>query len=209
MHRAVAWDIDGTLIDSEPLHHRSLLAGCRNWNVDLDDLPDQAFRGIHMGDVWTMLRPRFPAGLDQAEWLAAINAHYVANRADATPIPEAVETIRALADRGIAQVCVSNSGRQVVDANLDALGVLDLMRFTISLDDVPVGKPDPTPYRDACRQLAVAPGSVVAVEDSRTGADAARAAGLFVVGYLPSGGLFGDVDLSTNRLSSILDLFPG
>ncbi|RVA17777.1 HAD family phosphatase, partial [Mesorhizobium sp. M7A.F.Ca.CA.004.11.2.1] len=50
---------------------------------------------------------------------------------------------------------------------------------------------------------------VVAVEDSRTGTKAARAAGLFVVGYLPSGGLLGDVDLSTNRLSSILDLFPG
>ncbi|TIU35082.1 MAG: HAD family phosphatase, partial [Mesorhizobium sp.] len=30
MYRAVAWDIDGTLIDSEPLHHQSLLAGCRN-----------------------------------------------------------------------------------------------------------------------------------------------------------------------------------
>ncbi|RUU83390.1 HAD family phosphatase, partial [Mesorhizobium sp. M7A.F.Ca.MR.362.00.0.0] len=83
------------------------------------------------------------------------------------------------------------------------------MSLTISLDDVSAGKPDPTPYREACRQLAVAPGSVVAVEDSRTGTKAARAAGLFVVGYLPSGGLLGDVDLSTNRLSSILDLFPG
>jgi beta-phosphoglucomutase-like phosphatase (HAD superfamily) len=65
-HRAIAWDIDGTLIDSEPLHHQSLLAGCRNWGIDLGDLPDQAFRGIHMGDVWTMLRPRLPAGLDCA-----------------------------------------------------------------------------------------------------------------------------------------------
>jgi len=208
MRRAIAWDIDGTLIDSEPLHHQSLLAGCRNWNVDLGDLPDEAFRGIHMGDVWTILRPRLPAELDQAEWLAAINAHYVANRAHATPIPEAIETIRALADRDIAQVCVSNSGRLVVDANLDALGVLDFMSFTISLDDVSVGKPDPTPYREACRRLAVDPGAVVAVEDSRTGADAARAAGLFVVGYIPGGDLLGDVDLSTSHLSSILDLFP-
>jgi HAD superfamily hydrolase (TIGR01509 family) len=209
MHRAIAWDIDGTLIDSEPLHHQALLAGCRNWGVDLGDLPDQAFRGIHMGDVWTILRPRLPAGLEETEWLAAINAHYVANRAGATPIPQAVKTIRALADRGIPQVCVSNSGRQVVDANLDALGVGDLMSFTISLDDVSAGKPDPMPYREACRRLAIAPETVVAVEDSRTGADAARAAGLFVVGYLPSGGLVGNVDLSICHLSSILNLFPG
>lgn len=176
--RAIAWDVDGTLVDSEPLHHRALLAGSAIFGVDLSDLPDQAFRGVHMGDVWTILRPRLPRTLTEEEWLAAINRHYVANRHELIAMPQAVETIRALTGMGLPQVCVSNSARMIVDANLDALGVVADMQFSISLDDVVRGKPDPWPYAEACRRLGLAPAMVLAVEDSRTGIASAIAAGL-------------------------------
>ena len=176
--RAVAWDVDGTLVDSEPLHHAALLAGSRRWGVDLADLPDQAFRGIHMGDVWTMLRPRLPESLGQAEWIAAITDHYIGNRRSLAPLPGALETIEALAARGIPQVCVSNSHRPIVEANLDALGIASHMRFVVAIDDVAAGKPDPEPYRQACTRLRLEPGAVLAVEDSATGALSAYRAGL-------------------------------
>lgn len=176
--RAIAWDVDGTLVDSEPLHHRALLAGSAAFGVDLSDLPDEAFRGVHMGDVWQILRPRLPAALREDEWLAAINHHYVNHRHELIELPQAVETIRAIADLGLPQVCVSNSARMIVDANLDALGVAPLMAFSISLDDAVRGKPDPWPYAEACRRLGVAPATVLAVEDSRTGITSALAAGL-------------------------------
>lgn len=176
--RAIAWDVDGTLVDSEPLHHRALLQGSAAFGVDLSDLPDQAFRGVHMGDVWQILRPRLPSGLAEADWLAAINRHYVAHRHELAAVPGAVETIRNIAARGLPQVCVSNSAREIVDANLDALGVADAMAFSISLDDVVAGKPDPWPYAEACRRLGLAPAAVLAVEDSQTGVTSALAAGL-------------------------------
>jgi len=176
--QAIAWDVDGTLVDSEPLHHRALLHGSAAFGVDLSDLPDQAFRGVHMGDVWGILRPRLPATLGEAEWLAAINRHYVAHRHELIAVPQAVSTIREIAKMGLSQVCVSNSGRMIVDANLDALGVSELMAFSISLDDVPRGKPDPYPYTEACRRLGLEPASVLAVEDSLTGVTSAVAAGL-------------------------------
>lgn len=59
--RAVAWDVDGTLVDSEPLHHQALLEACRNWNVDIADITDDTFRGVHMGDVWRAIAARMPA----------------------------------------------------------------------------------------------------------------------------------------------------
>ncbi len=204
--RAVAWDIDGTLVDSEPLHHQALLAASRLWDVDLTDLPDQAFRGVHILDVWDILRPRLPERLDREAWLEAIHTHYVGHTDQLIPIPEAVETIRALAGHGVPQVCVSNSSRSVVDANLAALGIADAMAFSISLDDVAQGKPDPEPYRTACLRLGLPPESVVAVEDSHTGARSAEEAGLYVVGYTPSGGGFGRVDLAIDRLSRVYDL---
>lgn len=88
--RAVAWDVDGTLVDSEPLHHRALLAGSLRWGVDLSDLPEQQFRGTHMADAWAALRPRMPAELGPADWLAAITAYYIANSGDLKPLPGVV-----------------------------------------------------------------------------------------------------------------------
>lgn len=205
--KAVAWDIDGTLIDSEPLHHRALLAACRALGSDLSDLPDQAFRGIHMGDVWKLVSPRLAVEVTEAEWAALIDTHYTENRASLIALPGAVATIRALEKLGVAQACVSNSSRSVVDANIAALGIADAIAFSFSLNDVTAGKPDPEPYRRACARLGLPPESVVAVEDSRSGALSARAAGLFVVGYTPTGGGFEAVDLEIDRLEDLLALF--
>lgn len=176
--RAIAWDVDGTLVDSEPLHHRALLAGSSVFGVDLSDLPDEAFRGVHMGDVWEILRPRMPQTLGEAEWLAAINRHYVDHRHELSAMPEALETIQALAAMGLPQVCVSNSARLIVDANLDALGIAPYIAFSISINDALRGKPDPWPYAEATRRLGLPPQEVLAVEDSRTGITSAVAAGL-------------------------------
>jgi HAD superfamily hydrolase (TIGR01509 family) len=160
-----------------------------------------------MRDVWEALRPRFPRRLAETEWLGAIEDFYVAHRAEIAPMPEAVETIRILTELGAMQVCVSNSGRRVVDANLQALGVGEHIRFSISLDDVAAGKPNPEPYLSACRKLRLEPAEVVAVEDSPSGARSARAAGLFLVEYAPTASRFEDCDAWIDRLSRVIPLF--
>jgi HAD superfamily hydrolase (TIGR01509 family) len=205
--RAVAWDIDGTLIDSEGLHQRSLIKTSAEFGVDLSDLPDEAFRGVHMRDVWTALKPRFPKGLERQTWLAAIERFYVARAPSLTPTPGALEAVRALATIGVAQACVSNSGRAIVDANLDALGIRQTLAFSLSLDDVIAGKPDPAPYREAARRFALPLAAVVAVEDSGAGARSARAAGLYVVGYAPDGNAFVGSDRSIAKLTEVVALF--
>lgn len=211
--RAIAWDIDGTLVDSEPLHHRALVAASKGFGVDLTDLPDMAFRGVHMGDVWKHLQSRFPPGLAEQEWLDAINRHYIEHRHSLTTMPGAVETIRMLADLGIPQACVSNSCRAVVDANLDAMGISSCIGFSISLDDVAEGKPSPIPYRMATERLGLLPGSIVAIEDSFTGLASARAAGLYAVFYTAQGedmaaeGAGVKPDMTVTTLSDIVSLF--
>ena len=79
LFRAVAWDIDGTLIDSEPLHERALAAASAALGADLSDLEPDAFRGVHALDIWKALKPRFPATLSFKTWIAAIEDHYVAH----------------------------------------------------------------------------------------------------------------------------------
>ncbi len=207
--RVVAWDVDGTLIDSEGLHQRALIESSAEFGVDLSDLPDEAFRGVHMRDVWTALKPRFPDQVERLEWLAAIERFYVARAPLLAPTPGAIATIAALAAEGIAQACVSNSGRAIVDANLDALGIRRTMAFSISLDDVSAAKPDPAPFREAARRFAVPPAAIVAVEDSDAGAHSARDAGLYVIGYAPDGSALAGSNRTITQLMDILPLFSG
>ncbi|SOC15026.1 HAD family hydrolase [Rhodobacter maris] len=174
---AVAWDIDGTLVDSEPLHHRALVAVCARYGLKIAP-DDTSFVGVHIGEVWRRIHSRFPDAVEERQWHREIRAYYAAHSASLAPMPGAVETVRALAAAGIAQICVSNSDRAVVDVNLESLGITPLLHGSISLDDVPAGKPDPAPYRMATAALGLPPQRVLAVEDSLTGLRSARAAGL-------------------------------
>jgi len=204
--RAVAWDIDGTLIDSEPLHHAALVSASFRFGTDLRDLTQERFLGVHMRDVWVALCDRLPSDLEESVWLGAIEDYYVANVDRLRPMDGAIETVRRLSDRGVPQACVSNSHRRIVDANLSALGILRHLQFSISFDDVELGKPHPEPYRKAIRQLDLHSQAILAVEDSGAGARSARSAGMRVAGYRVSG-LFGaEVDWRIASLSEVFDI---
>jgi HAD superfamily hydrolase (TIGR01509 family) len=205
--RAVAWDLDGTLIDSEHLHEEALVYVSAAFGVDLSDLSEEAFCGVHMFDVWNALRPRLSKNVERSAWLGAIERYYVAHATELAPNPGAVEAVLKIAACGIAQACVSNSSRAIVDANLDRLGVRRKIAFSISLDDVSAGKPDPEPYLKAASALAVPPSSVIAVEDSATGARSAKMAGLLVVGYAPNGAEFVGCDRLIASLSEVAAMF--
>ena len=204
--RAVAWDVDGTLVDSEPLHHDALVEACRNWNVDISDITDDSFRGVHMGDVWRAIASRMPATAKERDWMRANDEYYVKHRMTLKPLPQAVETVAALARAGILQICVSNAGRIILEANIDALGIAATMDFALSLDDVTRGKPHPEPYALGCARLRLRPDQVVAIEDSSTGRRSARAAGLLVVAYDHLGERITDADYVIRDLSSLPSL---
>lgn len=179
--RAVAWDVDGTLVDSEPVHLLALKATCAQFGADISNLDDNRFIGVNMHDVWRDLHPRLTRYIDRKTFLDTVNARYRDLAHQLRPMPRALATVSHLARAGLRQVAVSNSARVVVDANL-ALGGLDrYMEFSLSLDDVSAGKPAPAPYLEAARQLGLPPAEIVAVEDSDTGAKSARTAGLTVI----------------------------
>ena len=182
--KAVLWDIDGTLIDSEPLHLEALLAVCRQFDVDVSDLPDDAFVGVSLKGVWEALRCRFPADLSAERWEGFINDHYESKSAFMLrPTQGALKAVQNCQALGVRQAAVSNSGRRVVDTNLSHLGIEDVLEFSISLDDVSEGKPSPAPYLQALARMELEPHQALAVEDSLSGARSAKAAGITVAAY--------------------------
>lgn len=200
---AIAWDIDGTLIDSEPLHHRALLEGSRRMGADLSSTSAEFFRGAHIHHIWKRVQPKLAAGTHMSEWQAAMNRVYEENVLDLMPIGGAIDILAEMNGLGLTQCCVSNAGRRVVDVNLTRLAIADQIAFSLSINDVARGKPDPELYLTAAERLGVPPGQVLAVEDSVAGALAARAAGMIVVGFHPSRFDFADVDHLVGELSEI------
>ena len=204
--RAVAWDVDGTLIDSEPLHREARLAVCAEYGADLSDLRTDAFLGVGMPAVWRAIGPRFAGRITQAGWQAAIDAYYGAH-ADRLP---ADGTARALLEKiarmGIVQIVVSNSNRFIVDTNLDALGIGDLITHSISLDDVPAAKPDPAPYRMGAERSGTAPADMLAVEDSATGLASAHAAGMRTAFLTRDGAAPPQADHAIAGIDAVYDL---
>lgn len=180
MIRAVAWDIDGTLADTEPLHLLALQSVSDAAGVDLSDLDGDHFVGVNIHDAWSALEPRYSGRIKKSDWLGGIDEFYFQHVSQITEIPGAVDTVRSFAGKGFRQVAVSNSGRAIVDANLRALNLEAVMEFSISLDDGAAPKPDPAPYVLAVQRLKLLPAHILAVEDSVTGAMSANTAGLNV-----------------------------
>ena len=180
MIRAVAWDIDGTLVDSEGLHHLALVEVSARHGVRIAP-DDTRFVGVAMDQVWHELAPRYPATLSNAVWMQENCAAYLHRAARLRALPGALEALAELHEAGIRQCCVSNSQRTIVDRNLQVIGAIAYLEFSISRDDVAHGKPDPAPYRLACERLALAPAEVHVAEDSDTGIAAGRAAGCRVM----------------------------
>jgi beta-phosphoglucomutase-like phosphatase (HAD superfamily) len=180
--RAVLWDIDGTLLDSEPHHFRSIAAVCARHGHVVAESEFERLLGNSMAAVHAMLDAVRPMPIDLPAFARACTRHYVENVDAVEPRPGALERVDWLAARGLAQACVSNSGRPVVEANIARMA-RPCLSFGISRDDVEHGKPHPEPYLKAAARLGLEPAQCLVVEDSPVGARAAKAAGMVTVAW--------------------------
>jgi len=178
---AVLFDMDGVLVDSEPVWFEvetALVEGMGGtWS------PEDQAKCIG-GTVDWFCRyvieltgsSRTPQDV-QDEILAAMAARFT----DALSIHEgALELVDAVRAQGARTALVTSSFRLLVDPALQWLGV---HRFdaVITGDEVSTGKPHPEPYLAACRALGVDPSAAVVIEDSFSGVRSAEAAGCTVV----------------------------
>ncbi len=176
--KAVFWDMDGTLVDSEPLHEAALVAALRSVGIAPPvDLHERVL-GIAAAPVYEMLRAEFGLDLPFDDWIVRKYDHYMPMAATLKPRPGAIEVFNELRALGVQQAVVSNSDRVIVDANLSAVGLIYPGMRTISRNDVREGKPHPEPFLRAAWLAGVDPSDAVAVDDSVTGATSGLAAGM-------------------------------
>lgn len=187
MPTAVVFDMDGVLLDSEPVHYsvlRSLLAA-EGISWTLDDHEHSLGKTIE--DTWDDLRARHGADAPVDGLAARYDSEMLARYgAGIAPIPGALGLLRRLASLNVPVAVASSSHRAWVDAGLQGSGIARYARHSVSGDEVAAGKPDPEIYLKAARGLGVPPSECIAVEDAMAGVASARAAGMAVV-FLSAG----------------------
>ncbi len=175
---AVLWDMDGTLIDSEPFWigaERELAAAHgAEWTHE-DGL---AMVGNPMGMCAAALRSR-GVDLTDEEICSFLNSRVAAGVAAGTPWqPGAQELLAALVDAQVPMALVTSSHRELADPFVRSAGVFDI---SVCGDEVARPKPDPEPYLTAAARLGVDIADCVAFEDSPAGIASAAASGAHVI----------------------------
>ncbi len=179
--KAVFWDIDGTLIDTEPLHYAVIRDWCLSRNYALTEEDNGLLLGKSMAEKWEILRKRVPGKDTEESFRQECARDYVRRVESNLERSDAVAVVRRLHKLGVPQATVSNGDREVALGNLRALGLEGIFRFCIAAEDIRSGKPDPEPYLVACSRMGVNPEEGLVIEDSVVGATAGVAAGMTVV----------------------------
>lgn len=176
--RAVLWDMDGTIVDSEHIAVEALRRAMQeNGLPDLPDLYDRVV-GKAADVVYRSFVEEFGLRLDPVSWELRKHHHHFAAADAIHPFPEAITAFRKFERAGIGQAVVSNSDRAIVDVQLRLAGLSRPGLITVSRNDVRIGKPDPEGYLRAAWLLNAAPAECLVVEDSLSGAAAGLAAGM-------------------------------
>lgn len=185
---AILWDMDGTLVDSEPMHEAALEDALASLGLTPPDGFHDALIGRDAAAVHAYCVETLGATLPLADWLALKYRSYFARIADGVPGRDRAPALfLALRAAGVKQAVVSNSDRLVVSANLAAAGLDGAGAVTVARNDVRAGKPDPEGYLRAAWLLRAEPADCVVLEDSPTGAQAGVAAGMTTL-YWPQPG---------------------
>jgi mannitol-1-/sugar-/sorbitol-6-phosphatase len=178
--QALLFDLDGTLIDSEPQTDQAISAVVARHGVPKFRLPLRETRGRTWMHVAELIRALTPIELSAAELSAELLAEWNLATRSVQPIPGAPEALRAAAAEQLKLAVVSSSPRTVIDRFLKLLGADELVnpRARIGGDEVSHGKPDPEGYLRAAQELGIEPDAALVFEDSRAGLLAAQAAGM-------------------------------
>lgn len=186
---AVLWDLDGTLIDSSEYHWRSWQLALREdgaaptraqFVATFGQRNDRILRGW-LGPDADEDRIRRIGDAKEAAYRRLMREEGLEG------LPGAQDWLQRLAARGWRQAITTSAPRLNVEAAIEALGWTGTFEAIVAAEDVRRGKPDPEVFLVGAERLRTAPSACVVVEDAAAGVEAARAAGMGVIGLGPHG----------------------
>jgi HAD superfamily hydrolase (TIGR01509 family) len=204
----VIFDMDGVLLDSEPLHHQAANAVLLEDGRPALSLAEYTrYLGTTDEDMWRDLRTTRSLDRPHEHYLRRFDALVLAAyRQHATAAPGAIDLLDWLTARGLPLAVASSSRARWVETCLRTIGMRRYFDAIVGGDMVARGKPDPDIFLRAARRLRVEPARCIVFEDSPAGVTAARSAAMYTVAvrtaYTPPG-LTQGAHITVNSLAEV------
>jgi HAD superfamily hydrolase (TIGR01509 family) len=177
--RAVIFDMDGVIVDSEPYSMQALIDTLRLYGIEPTEGDVQRSYGRKIGDDFVDYFARYGVTADVNIAIAHKEARYYHLAVGHLhPFPGVMSLLTRLRDRGYRLALASSGDRIKVAFGMQALKLTGTFEAVVSGDDVAHSKPDPEIYVTAAQRLGVAPIECVAIEDAPAGVEAAKRAGM-------------------------------
>lgn len=208
-HRAALFDLDGTLVDSEPLHHRTTNTVLAPFGVELPFDDYRGYIGWAEEPYWEALCDRFALNTPIETLIARRSSAYakLLHRASLPPMPGALDLLGLYRQLDLPCAIASAAPRAQIAVSLRSSGLEPFFAAVRSShEDVERGKPSPDVYLAAADALDIGASACVAYEDSPSGVAAAKSAGCFVVGILTPYGVEGSLSEADRVLTSLAEV---
>lgn len=181
--KAVIFDMDGLMLDSEPIALGSLKRAGASIGLHFTDEMLLGCIGLNAAGSNVFLSQALGREIPSAELTRAFHADYEATIArEGVPLkPGLVSLLAFLEDTGVRRAVATSTATALAQRKLAQAGVLHRFEFVVGGDAVRQGKPSPDPYLEAASRLEVGAEHCLALEDSENGARSALAANMRVI----------------------------
>lgn len=206
--KAVIFDMDGVIVDSEPIHFESDKMIMRYYGKEITDEELFKYIGMPSIDMWEEVKVKY--GLTaQIEEISKRQSYYkkllVENR-ELEPFDGIIQLLDKLKSKKIRIGLASSSSREFIELMLSKLGLKGYFEAIMSGEDVENGKPAPDIFLKASEQLNVESSSCLVIEDSMHGVKAAKSAGMKCIGFKSPNSLNQDLSLADEVVDSIISI---
>lgn len=188
MLKAVIFDMDGVIIDSEPIHKKVEKRIFKKLGVNISEEEHNSYIGMTSKGMWNEIKVRhnFQKSFSVEELIEMEVKNYIEllqSSRNIDPINGVVEFIDELHKNHIKLAIASSAVRKSIETVVKMFELEKYFEIRISGEDIKKGKPAPDIFLMAARNLGVKPKDCIVVEDSKNGVYAAKEAGMKCIGF--------------------------